>query len=157
MDISTLASQALEILQMGGALVVGGALQSMGEDAHQKVKVLAQSFRSRWSKDTDALAALEAFQEPVSSQSSSATALSPERRAFLLALIAQTLREDDELRAQVESLVSSSPQLRVTQTVEEGHNLVGVEAEEFSSGQVEVHQHVQKAESVTGAKIGRIG
>ena len=149
MNLDSLTPQTLEALQYIAMGVAGGTLQSLGEDALHASKTLLASLRARWSGDEAALSLLTTAQN-------SPAALSAEQQDRLMSLLAQTLEEDEQLRSQAESLVASVPQLRVVQNIVQGQDVVGVEAQEFASGQVEVQQNLQKAEGVTGAKIGSI-
>ncbi len=67
------------------------------------------------------------------------------------------LQSDLPLSGADKEEVTKKIEVNVSQKVKEAENLVGADIEEISEGSVKVDQDVDKANGVTGVKVGRLG
>src|SRR5829696_9226347 len=122
-------------------------VKSAGKEAYEKAKTLLGTLKARWAgheEDTDAVARFEE---------------KPERyQPVLEGILEEKITQDRELAAELTTLHEEmGPSLEVTQRMEEGRKITGLEAQQMSGGRARVRQDIGRGEDVTGARIGRIG
>lgn len=122
----------------------------LGKAAAEKVKGLLGIIKRRLSGDSEAAPVLENFEQK------------PERyNSALIDILKEKLDKDQDFVEQIErslrEIKEASPVLNVYLKMAEGKNVTGAEIDEIVKGNVKVDMDIQKGESVTGAKVKRIG
>jgi hypothetical protein len=121
-----------------------------GKYVHGKVKDMWEKLRARVAGDPQAAAALDRFERDPDGARRELEAVVEKQAAADTAL-------RDELAEALAEIKRQAPNVKVVQQMTEAEELMGVEAGQLASGNVDVTQQVGKATKVTGAKFDKIG
>ncbi len=102
----------------------------VGDAAYEKAQTLLTLLKQRWSGDHEAKESLALYEQK------------PQRyQAVLEDILQEKLAEDHDLFIQVVRLLQEmGPTLEIIQHMEEGKNIIGLEAREMKSGRARVTQ-----------------
>jgi hypothetical protein len=144
--LSTLAATAVTVLVPYLAKGAEEFVKAAGKDAYEKARNLVASLRARWAGNSEALETLTRVAEK------------PGRYEPVLRDILEEELKDPSFAAELSrQLDALGPHLRVIQELDEAKNVTGIEVEEFTRGNAQVEQKIKKGESVTSAKIKKLG
>lgn len=145
--LMTLAGKALQLVApyvaRGGAKVA----DALGEAIGAQLKEVVDRIRARFRLNPENASMLEQYAEDPTSNE-------PKARAAL----AREMEADPGFRAEIAAGVKRfGPVLNIVQRIRDGENVTGVEIESVRNGLMQVHQAMDRANGVVGAKINTFG
>ena len=145
--VASLAANVVAVLAPYVAMGAQEFAKNAGKETYEKAKGMLATLRAKWTGEEEATDALTRFEEK------------PERYAPVLEdVLSEKLAQDEELAVVLTNLLNEmQPSLEIVQRMKDTRRVMGLETEEMTGGSATIRQDIERADDVTGARIGRIG
>ena len=147
MHLTELASQIVETLIPYFSVGSNEFAKQAGKAAFEKIKLLWNNIKLRFTSDIDAKDKLNCFESKPDMY-----------RDVLKAILADRMAKYKAFCNELEQLlIDIRPQLKVIQEMKIGEQIVGIDADEISNSKVDVKQKIDDAKDVTGIQVRKLG
>jgi hypothetical protein len=147
MDPVTLATAAVTILAPYAKDAGKELVKTVGEIGFEKAKSLLGWLKQKFAGDPSAIKDLSRFETD------------PDKfEPGLETTIKEKAEQDPQFAAELKKRVDEiGPMITVFQEIKQGKNVVGVRADEISSGKINVTQRADQVEGMIGTEVKKIG